>query len=128
MQLPLPAYDVPRGVIEIKSQPETRSLFGEACRGRVGVRDDAEVENHRRATLESAKKNNTSRRRGVRADVPPQQRWTEALSRIKWLIKMEVSVQINNRLRPIQNRYVLTAVHPDWGQETAALSLQMGRY
>lgn len=41
---------------------------------------------------------------------------------------MEVSVQINNRLRPIQNQYVLTAVHPDWGQETAALSLQMGRY
>lgn len=56
MQLPLPAYYVPRGVIEIKSQPETRSLFGEACRGRVGVKDDAEVENHRSATLESAKK------------------------------------------------------------------------
>lgn len=123
MQLPLPAYYVPRGVIEIKSQPETRSLFGEACRGRVGVKDDAEVENHRSATLESAKKKTPSLRRGVRADVPPQQRWTEALSRIKWLIKMEVSVQINNRLRPIQNQYVLTAVHPDWGQETAALSL-----
>lgn len=59
MQLPLPAYYVPRGVIEIKSQPETRSLLGEACRSRVGVKDDAEAENHRRATLESAKKKNT---------------------------------------------------------------------
>lgn len=63
MQLPLPAYDVPRGVIEIKSQPETRSLFGEACRGLVGVRDDAEVEKHRRATLESAKKTHISEAR-----------------------------------------------------------------
>lgn len=57
-----------------------------------------------------------------------QKQWTEALSRIKWLIKMEVSVQINNRLRPIQNQYVLTAIHPHLGQGTAALSLQMGRY
>lgn len=55
MQLLPPAYYVPRGVIEIKSQPETRSLFGEACQGRVGVRDGVEVESHRRTTLESAK-------------------------------------------------------------------------
>lgn len=38
------AYYVPRGVIEIKCQPETRFLVDEACQGGTGVRDGAKVE------------------------------------------------------------------------------------
>lgn len=35
---------MPRGVIEIKCQPETRFLVDEACQGGMGVRDGAKVE------------------------------------------------------------------------------------